>query len=87
MDWVKSVGWDSLGRAGGCRAARCCGQSEHETAGHHEDGTGVAHRPALALLNEGRGFKDVARILKVLRATLRCQVEEAGREPVETTAA
>ena len=47
----------------------------------------MAHRPQSALLNEGRGLKDVARILKVLRATLRCQVEEAGRWPVETTAA
>ena len=40
-------------------------------------------RPALALLGEGRGLKDVARILKVPRATLRRRLDEAGRWPVE----
>jgi transposase-like protein len=44
-------------------------------------------RPALALLNEGRGLKDVARILKVPRATLRRRLDEAGRWPVERAAA
>ena len=44
-------------------------------------------RPALALLNEGRGLKDVARILRVPRATLRRRLEEAGRRPVERAAA
>lgn len=41
----------------------------------------------LALLNEGRGLKDVARILKVPRATLRRRLDEAGRWPVERAAA
>ena len=44
-------------------------------------------RPALALLNEGRGLKDVARILKVPRATLRRRLDEAGRWPVGRQAA
>lgn len=44
-------------------------------------------RPALALLNEGRGLKDVARILKVPRATLRRRLDEAGRWPVGGAAA
>jgi DNA invertase Pin-like site-specific DNA recombinase len=44
-------------------------------------------RPALALLNEGRGLKDVARILKVPRATLRRRLDEAGRWPVDRAAA
>ena len=39
-------------------------------------------RPAVALLREGRGLKDVARILKVPRATLRRRLEEAGQWPV-----
>jgi len=38
-------------------------------------------RPALALLKEGRGLKDVAKILKVPRATLRRRLVEAGRWP------
>ena len=42
-------------------------------------------RPALALLREGRGLKDVARILKVPRATLRRRLEEAGEWPMERT--
>jgi len=44
-------------------------------------------RPALALLDEGRGLKDVARILKVPRATLRRRLDEAGRWPVGRQAA
>ncbi len=44
-------------------------------------------RPALALLNEGRGLKDVARILKVPRATLRRRLDEAGRWPIDRAAA
>jgi DNA invertase Pin-like site-specific DNA recombinase len=40
-------------------------------------------RPAVALLREGRGLKDVARILKVPRATLRRRLEEAGQWPVD----
>jgi len=43
-------------------------------------------RPALALLNEGRGLKDVARILKVPRATLRRRLDEAGRWPPGSSA-
>lgn len=38
-------------------------------------------RPAVALLREGRGLKDVARILKLPRATLRRRLEEAGQWP------
>ena len=38
-------------------------------------------RPAVALLREGRGLKDVARILKVPRATLRRRLKEAGEWP------
>ena len=44
-------------------------------------------RPAVALLKEGRGLKDVARILKVPRATLRRRLAEAGQWPVERMAA
>ena len=44
-------------------------------------------RPATALLKEGRGLKDVARILKVARATLRRRLVEAGLWPVERSAA
>ena len=44
-------------------------------------------RPALALLGEGRGLKDVARILKVPRATLRRRLDEAGRWPIERATA
>ena len=44
-------------------------------------------RPALALLNEGRGLKDVARILNVPRATLRRRLDEAGRWPAGRQAA
>ena len=44
-------------------------------------------RPAVALLREGRGLKDVARILKVPRATLRRRLEEAGLWPVSREAA
>jgi DNA invertase Pin-like site-specific DNA recombinase len=39
-------------------------------------------RPALALLREGRGLKDVAAILKVSRATLRRRLREEGAWPV-----
>lgn len=38
-------------------------------------------RPALALLKEGRGLKEVARILKTSRATLRRRLHEAGAWP------
>ena len=34
-------------------------------------------RPALALLNEGRGWKNVANLPKVARATLRRRLDEA----------
>jgi DNA invertase Pin-like site-specific DNA recombinase len=40
-------------------------------------------RPALALLREGRGLKEVAGILKVSRATLRRRLQEEGAWPVE----
>lgn len=43
-------------------------------------------RPALALLNEGRGLKEVARILQLPRATLRRRLGEAGQWPVERAA-
>jgi DNA invertase Pin-like site-specific DNA recombinase len=39
-------------------------------------------RPAIALLREGRGLKDVATILKVSRATLRRRLQEEGAWPV-----
>lgn len=39
-------------------------------------------RPAIALLREGRGLKDVAAILKVSRATLRRRLQEEGAWPV-----
>ena len=39
-------------------------------------------RPAVALLKEGRSLKEVARILKVSRATLRRRLREAGEWPV-----
>ena len=39
-------------------------------------------RPAIALLREGRGLKDVAAILKVSRATLRRRLKEDGVWPV-----
>ncbi|MCK6529697.1 recombinase family protein [Myxococcota bacterium] len=39
-------------------------------------------RPAVALLKEGRGLKDVARILAIPRATLRRRLQEAGHWPV-----
>lgn len=39
-------------------------------------------RPALALIREGRGLKDVAAILKVSRATLRRRLQETGEWPV-----
>ena len=39
-------------------------------------------RPALALLREGRGLKDVAAILNVSRATLRRRLREEGAWPV-----
>ena len=38
-------------------------------------------RPALALIREGRGLKDVAAILKVSRATLRRRLQESGAWP------
>lgn len=43
-------------------------------------------RPALALLREGRGLKDVAAILKVSRATLRRRLREEGAWPVSAPA-
>ena len=43
-------------------------------------------RPAVALLREGRGLKDVAHILKVPRSTLRRRLDEAGHWPVDRTA-
>ena len=39
-------------------------------------------RPALALLREGRGLKEVAAILKVSRATLRRRLQDEGAWPV-----
>ncbi len=39
-------------------------------------------RPAIALLREGRGLKDVAAILKVSRATLRRRLQEESAWPV-----
>lgn len=50
-------------------AGRHCGRPKKE----------IDLRPAMALLREGRGLKDVARILKVPRATLRRRLEEAGQ--------
>ncbi len=44
-------------------------------------------RPAVALLREGRGLKDVARILKVPRATLRRRLAEVGQWPLGRAAA
>ncbi len=38
-------------------------------------------RPALALLREGRGLKEVARILDLPRATLRRRLQEQGEWP------
>ena len=38
-------------------------------------------RPALALIREGRGLKDVAAILKVSRATLRRRLQDSGAWP------
>lgn len=38
-------------------------------------------RPALALLDQGRGLKQVASILKISRSTLRRRLEEAGEWP------
>ena len=43
-------------------------------------------RPALALIREGRGLKDVAAILKVSRATLRRRLQEEGLWPVASVA-
>lgn len=39
-------------------------------------------RPALAMLREGRGLKEVAAILKVSRATLRRRLQDEGAWPV-----
>jgi DNA invertase Pin-like site-specific DNA recombinase len=39
-------------------------------------------RPAIALLREGRGLKEVAAILNVSRATLRRRLREAGAWPL-----
>lgn len=50
-------------------AGKHCGRPKHD----------MDLRPALALLKEGRGLKDVARILKVPRATLRRRLKEAGQ--------
>ena len=43
-------------------------------------------RPALALIREGRGLKDVAAILKVSRATLRRRLQESGAWPLAVDA-
>ena len=53
-------------------AAKHCGRPHKE----------VDLRPAVALLKEGRGLKDVARILKLPRATLGRRLAEAGQWPV-----
>lgn len=42
-------------------------------------------RPALALLKEGRGLKEVASILRVPRATLRRRLREAGQWGISHT--
>lgn len=42
-------------------------------------------RPALALLGEGRGLREVAAILRVSRATLRRRLTEGGEWPPTTT--
>jgi DNA invertase Pin-like site-specific DNA recombinase len=39
-------------------------------------------RPALAMLREGRGLKEVSAILKVSRATLRRRLQETGAWPL-----
>ena len=44
-------------------------------------------RPALAMLREGRGLKEVSAILKVSRATLRRRLQEEGMWPVTSEAA
>ena len=43
-------------------------------------------RPALALIREGRGLKNVAAILKVSRATLRRRLQESGAWPLAVDA-
>jgi DNA invertase Pin-like site-specific DNA recombinase len=40
-------------------------------------------RPALAMLREGRGLKEVSAILKVSRATLRRRLQEEGAWPLQ----
>jgi DNA invertase Pin-like site-specific DNA recombinase len=49
-----------------------CGRPRHE----------IDTRPALALLREGRGLKEVSRILGLPRATLRRRLQEQGEWPV-----
>jgi DNA invertase Pin-like site-specific DNA recombinase len=51
-----------------------------QAAGEHcgRPKVGMGLRPAIALLREGRGLKDVSSILKVSRATLRRRLQEAG---------
>ena len=54
---------------------------EREVAGEHccRPRDEIDLRPALTMLREVRGLKDVARILKAPRATLRRRLEQAGR--------
>ncbi len=42
-------------------------------------------RPAVAMLQQGRGLRDVASILGVSRTTLRRRLMEAGEWPVAPT--
>jgi DNA invertase Pin-like site-specific DNA recombinase len=55
-----------------------------QAAGKHcgRPRVGMDLRPAIALLREGRGLKEVSAILKVSRATLRRRLQEAGVWPL-----
>jgi DNA invertase Pin-like site-specific DNA recombinase len=55
-----------------------------QAAGKHcgRPKVGMDLRPAVAMLREGRGLKDVSSILKVSRATLRRRLQEAGTWPL-----
>jgi DNA invertase Pin-like site-specific DNA recombinase len=55
-----------------------------QAAGKHcgRPRVGMDLRPAIALLREGRGLKEVSAILKVSRATLRRRLQETGAWPV-----
>ena len=59
-----------------------------QAAGKHcgRPKVGMDLRPAVALLREGRGLKDVSAILKVSRATLRRRLQEEGLWPVASAA-